>query len=397
MELKILIFSNELKHRVLRHILFWVGRFCVVFVDGQGFVVFQDQGLKKIIQWDLLKAFLTILPQVPFCYFILYFLIPNSILRKKYVVGATAFITSILIFYWMLYAYYWMMNAYVLSAVPNFWAFFGLHSLQSGGTLMEIALGSIYAPSGLLVSCSLMCTIKFLKIWYVKEQENLELARENGKAELQLLKAQVHPHFLFNTLNNIYSLTLTKSPMAVDLIDRLFGILHFMILEGKNALVPLQKEIKLIQDYISLEKVRYGHRLNICVDIKGDLESKFIAPLLLIPFVENSFKHGSSKMLAHPKLELSIIIDGLQLIFMLKNNKPNSSTQEGQSNRGGIGLKNVAKRLQLLYPDNHCLKIESTDTNFIVYMHILLKEMKAVNLDNSPSPDTQQTLSYASP
>ena len=368
MELKTLIFSNELKHRILRHIVFWFGRFCVVFVEGQGFLVFQDQGLKKIMQWDFLKAILTILPQVPFCYFILYFLIPTFILRKKYVVGITTFFASILIFYWMI-------NAYVLWAVPNFWAFFGLHSLtsfttltRSTETLEQLALGSIYAPSGPLVSCTLMCAIKFLKIWYVKQQENTELTRENVKAELQLLKAQVHPHFLFNTLNNIYSLTLTKSPMAVDLIDRLYGILHFMILEGQNTLVPLKNEIKLIQDYISLEKVRYGDRLSISVDIKGDAETKFISPLLLIPFVENSFKHGSSKMLTHPKVELSIIIEGAQLIFVLRNNKPNSHTQECQSNKGGIGLKNTAKRLQLLYPDKHNLKIESTDTSFSVYM-----------------------------
>ena len=197
-----------------------------------------------------------------------------------------------------------------------------------------------------------------------------------ASAELQLLKAQVHPHFLFNTLNNIYAFTITKSPIAADLVDKLFGILHYMILEGQNMWVPLKKEIKLIQDYISLEKVRYGDRLNINVNIQGNAENKFIAPLLMIPFVENSFKHGSSKMLTHPKVELSIIIEGAQLIFILRNNKPNSHTQECQSNKGGIGLKNTAKRLQLLYPDKHNLKIESTDTSFSVYMNITLKEMK---------------------
>ena len=159
-----------------------------------------------------------------------------------------------------------------------------------------------------------------------------------------------------------------------------------------------KKEIKLIQDYISLEKIRYGDRLNISVNIKGNAESKFIAPLLMIPFVENSFKHGSSKMLTHPTVELSIIIEEAHLIFMLRNNKPNPNTQAIQSNtKGGIGLKNTAKRLQLLYPDKHNLKIESTDTSFSVYMHLVLKEMKEVNLENSHLPATPPTLSYASP
>ena len=103
-------------------------------------------------------------------------------------------------------------------------------------------------------------------------------------------------------------------------------------------------------------------------------------------------------MLTHPNVELSIIIDGPQLIFMLRNNKPNSTAQVSQSNtKGGIGLKNVAKRLQLLYPDKHNLKIESTDTSFYVYMHIMLKEMNEVNIENSHVPATPQPLSYASP
>ncbi len=331
----------------------------------------------------------TIPPQIPFCYFVLYFLIP-FFLRKQYVISIIIFIASIFI--------NWIIN-YVISYLlaPYYFAFFGPNPYPTEA-LKVFAFARTFDTYGFLVSCSLMCSLKFLKIWYVKQQENAELVQENGKAELQLLKAQVHPHFLFNTLNNIYSFTLIKSPMAADLVDKLFGILHYMISEGQNTWVPLKKEIKSIQDYISLEKVRYGDRLKISVNIQGNAESKFIAPLLMIPFVENSFKHGSSKMLNHPKVELSIIIEGAQLKFMLRNNKPNFNSQDSQSNtKGGIGLKNTAKRLQLLYPNKHNLKIESTDTSFYVYMHIILKEMKEVNIENSHHPATPQTLSYASP
>ena len=248
---------------------------------------------------------------------------------------------------------------------------------------------------GALVWCS-MLSIKFLKICYIKQQENTELKRENVIAELQLLKAQVHPHFLFNTLNNIYSFTLVKSSIAADLLEKLTGILHYMILEGQNTWVPLKKEIQLIQDYISLEKVRYGDRLDIIVDIKGNIENKFIAPLLMIPFVENSFKHGSSKMLTDPKVELSIIIDEARLMFTLSNNKPATNAQQNQINsNSGIGLKNTAKRLQLLYPEKHNLKIESTDTTFSVKMNITLQEINETSPEAPPSPLTQQTLSYA--
>ena len=388
MELNTLIFSNQLKHRMLRHTFFWSVLFCLSLVAGHGFL--NIQGFKKIMLWDIWYICQTIPPQIPFCYFVLYFLIPFFFLRKQYAV-------SIIIFMGILFIN-WIINYIILQLLaPYYSAFFGLN-LYPTEELKVFAFARTFDNFGFLVSCSLMCALKFLKIWYVKQQENTELARENAKAELQLLKAQVHPHFLFNTLNNIYSFTLTKSPMAADLVDKLFGILQYMILEGRNTLVPLKKEIKLIQDYISLEKVRYGDRLNISVDIKGDTETKFIAPLLLIPFVENSFKHGSSKMLADPKVELSIIVDGPQLIFMLRNNKPNFNIQESQSNsKGGIGLKNVAKRLQLLYPDKHTLKIESTDTSFYVYMHIMLREMKEVNIENPDVPATPQPLSYASP
>jgi sensor histidine kinase YesM len=334
---------------------------------------------------------LTVLPQIPFCYFILYFVIPTFILPKKYVIGITIFVGSIVVLYWMTHAYF-------LWTLPHFWAFFGMSEVLLTQSISEVTLWNIMNAFGPLATCSLMCSLKFLKIWYIKQQENTELLRENGKAELQFLKTQVHPHFLFNTLNNIYAFTITKSSIAADLVDRLFGILHYMIHEGQNTLVPLKREIKLIQDYISLEKVRYGDRLNMAINIQGNPEGKFIAPLLMIPFVENSFKHGSSKMLTHPTIQLSIVIEETELTFMLKNNKPNSRTEESQTKfRGGIGLKNTAKRLHLLYPDRHDLKIESTDDTFYVHMHILLKETKEANLEKYQVRATTQPPIYASP
>ena len=148
------------------------------------------------------------------------------------------------------------------------------------------------------------------------------LAKENANAELQLLKAQVHPHFLFNTLNNIYSFSLNQSPQAGTLVKKLSGMLGYMIHECEEKLVPLEKELKLIQDYMGLEKVRYGKRLDMQVEIHGDFENKFIAPLLMIPFVENSFKHGTSQMLQHPWIKLEITTVRNQLFFKLSNSKP---------------------------------------------------------------------------
>ncbi len=390
MKIKSLIFSNKLSYRIQRHLLFWLLWLVFLFANWNG--VWHADNIRELVQHDLLAAFERILPQMLFCYFVIYFIIPIFFLSKRLGWAIVLLIISFLAFYYFQYLTFALID-------PN--KIMGLESdprvIHRSADYKILAFYMITDHSGAIVCCAVIGSLKFLKFWYIKQQENVVLRRENAVAELQLLKAQVHPHFLFNTLNNIYSFSLSKSPLAGDLIEKLSGMLRYMILEGQKTFVPLKKEIQLIQDYISLEKVRYGERLDIAVNISGNCDNKFIAPLLMIPFVENSFKHGSSKLLTNPKVNLSIIIEEAKLIFMLRNNKPNSNTQERQSDKGGIGLKNAAKRLQLLYPDKHNLKIESTDDSFYVYMHIMLTEMKEENLENSHLPATPQTLSYASP
>jgi LytS/YehU family sensor histidine kinase len=201
-------------------------------------------------------------------------------------------------------------------------------------------------------------------------EEKKILIKENAQAELQLLKAQVHPHFLFNTLNNIYSFTLGNSPEAGSLVLKLKDTVRYMIYDCEAALVPLEKEIKMIEDYIGLEQVRYGKRLNLEVEIKRIYEDKLIAPLLLIPFVENSFKHGSSKMLQGPWIKLRIESKENLLLFQLHNSKPEKA--DTINNKKGIGLKNIQKRLELLYPNQYKLNIQSSDDVFSVEMALPL-------------------------
>ena len=179
-----------------------------------------------------------------------------------------------------------------------------------------------FVTTGLLSRFGLFLAFKMLKNYYEKMEEKANLVKETARAELQLLKAQVHPHFLFNTLNNIYSFTLNKSPLAGELVLKLSDTLNYMINDCEAPLVSLEKELKMIEDYIGLEKVRYGDRLSMTLEIKGDCQNKLIAPLLLIPFVENSFKHGSSKMLQHSWIKLKIVIKENVLYMDLNNSKP---------------------------------------------------------------------------
>ena len=214
-------------------------------------------------------------------------------------------------------------------------------------------------------------SLKTLKSWHLKEKENEMLTRENANAELLLLKAQIHPHFLFNTLNNIYSYTLNKSPEAFGLVEKLSDTMHYMITDCNTDLVPLEKEIKMLEDYLGLEKVRYGERLEMWVDIKGDNQNKLIAPLLMIPFVENCFKHGTSMMRGKQWMQLNIQIKNNSLNFNLTNSKPPQPNHN--KNKTGIGLLNVKKRLALLYPAKHELTVTSSDSTYNVHLQLDLK------------------------
>jgi LytS/YehU family sensor histidine kinase len=217
-------------------------------------------------------------------------------------------------------------------------------------------------------------TIKLMKRWWVKQRETALVMREKANAELQLLKAQVHPHFLFNSLNNIYSFALEGSSRTPEMIRELSGLLHYMLYDCKQPLVPLEKELKLLNDYLSLEKIRYGDRLKINIQMPQQVNTEQIAPLLLIPFVENSFKHGTSKMLAHPFVMLNISMTEGILYLHLSNSKPSGLEEMFVTNNRGLGLRNVKKRLELLYPGRYELEILNDTSTYTVWLKITLSE-----------------------
>jgi sensor histidine kinase YesM len=300
-------------------------------------------GFQNWVLLEVVEVFLHTITQVLFCYPVLYYLLPVFLNRKKY---ASFFAGLVLLSVVVLAIYY----------VEHIFLFKGIHDLvglkfRAPALVYWFTLISFvtYFP----VSTGLALGIKILKNWHIKQTENHLLIRENANAELQLLKSQIHPHFLFNTLNNIYSFTLDKSPKSPELVKKLSATLHYMIEDCEALLVPLQKEIDIITDYIQLEKVRYGSRLKVDVNITGKLDHKLVTPLLLIPFIENSFKHGTSQMLLHPWIKMKIIVGDNDLCFELSNSKP--STTAYRKEKSGIGLSNVKKRLDLLYPLRHKL------------------------------------------
>ncbi|MBO9727295.1 MAG: histidine kinase [Chitinophaga sp.] len=207
---------------------------------------------------------------------------------------------------------------------------------------------------------------------FYQEQQQQELAQEKLRAELNYLKAQVQPHFLFNTLNNLYSLTLHQSPGAPVVVLKLSELMSYMLYDAQSPGISLQKEIAHIQNYIQLEQLRYGNRLEVSLNVSGDTAAVSIAPLLLIPFVENAFKHGVSNEtdLVWVTIDLKVKEGWLQAKI---ENSHTTDTITPTGERSGIGLRNIIRRLELLYPHGHELQQYREPGRYIVDLKIKLQ------------------------
>ena len=167
------------------------------------------------------------------------------------------------------------------------------------------------------------------------------------------------------------------------MIQKLSGLLHYMLYECKQPLVPLERELRMIENYISLERIRYGERLKIKMELQQGNGRQMIAPLLMIPFVENSFKHGTSKMLSNPEISLSILVKKSILYFNVTNSRPPEIEETSSRGYRGLGLKNVTKRLGLLYPGKHDLEIIDDPHTYSVWLKIFLSEPVSSHITES--------------
>ncbi len=223
---------------------------------------------------------------------------------------------------------------------------------------------------GPIASCFLCMTtsaaspmiIRFFKLWTIKQHEWIRSQQEKITAELQLLKTQLHPHFLFNTLNNIYSFSLENSSKTPELIRKLSSMLSYMLFDCKTEEVRLEKEIEIMKNYIDLEKERYGSKIEISWNVEEEMKDKFIAPLLMLPFLENSFKHGASEQIEKSWLSVNISIQQNVLRCKIANSK-NENVPYSEK---GIGIANVKKRLEFIYPGNYELKLKDEGHSFVV-------------------------------
>jgi LytS/YehU family sensor histidine kinase len=214
----------------------------------------------------------------------------------------------------------------------------------------------------------IMVALKFSIDWYEQKRILQKIAVEKLQSEVNYLRSQVNPHFLFNALNNLYALTLKKSDAAPDVVLRLSDMMEYMLYDSDDTFVPLEKEVHYLRNYIELEKLRYGEHADIQLTTEGDMSSIMIAPLLLLPLVENAFKHGASRSAGKSWLHCIVKATQHDLHIIVENSKQQGDA--GNSAKGGIGLANLNKRLELLYPGRYSLDIHNGADHFYVSLHI---------------------------
>jgi two-component system, LytTR family, sensor histidine kinase AlgZ len=214
--------------------------------------------------------------------------------------------------------------------------------------------------------------IRFAVGWFEFEARQKSVENERLTAELNFLKAQINPHFLFNTLNNLYYLAYTQSSNTTEVIAKLSQMMRYMIYDSNYPLVPLSKEIEYMENYISLERLRLNEQIPIKFVIEGGNPQDFlIAPLIFITFLENAFKHGVSNN--HPKawVNITIQIKGNECVYIVENSKIPFTIREAEQ-KSGIGLQNVKRRLLLSYPEKHRLTVDDLKDRYSVQLNIQL-------------------------
>jgi len=235
-------------------------------------------------------------------------------------------------------------------------------------TLFSLSYVYILLETNFIVATAV--AIKIVKKWFEQQQEKHEMEKRNLETELNLLKAQLHPHFLFNTMNNLYALSLEKSSKTSEGIAKISDLLRSVLYECNEAEITLEKEVKLIENYIDLECMRYGNRLKLQFRIDGNIKKMRIAPMLLFTFIENCFKHGSSNDPDNPFINIDLKVVKNEITFFAENSKPLQEKPILKDKEDGIGLNNVKKRLELIYKDNYDLKIQDLQHSFKVQLCI---------------------------
>ena len=264
------------------------------------------------------------------------------------------------------YGRYIVLLLICLLLTSTFRFFVGLKTITWLGWDLKDQFGPNYFV-GMLLSGGFVVLIsiplRLIDSYFKKAELEKALTNQQLEAELRFLKAQVNPHFLFNVLNNIYSLSFTQSPLAPEMILKLSGMMSYMLYDCKTDQVKLSDEVQYLENFIALHQLKKEGDMNVVFETQGDLSRISITPMLFIPFFENAFKHGNLEDLQNGWLKSTLSVENGLLSFCIQNSFSKSSPVYAQ---GGVGLENTKQRLALLYPDQHQFSISTDDHIFNV-------------------------------
>lgn len=360
--------NSEKEARVVIHVVFWVLMYLLEFLKVRSDMSFM---------YRTLVASLYFLLSITFFYTLAYWGFPRLLLKGRYL--------SFLLLLLVLYIWYGVLNYYSTWAMIHFQLLptkYTLHSFKMD-MLNKGLWGSTFDLSNLFFNffeaflpALLPLMIKLGKSFSELSNKTLKLERDNLVLELNYLRSQLNPHFLFNSLNNVYSLILKKDDKSASVILKLAGLMRYTLYEANAEKIALSKEVNFILDYLDLAKLRYGKKVRVEFETSGEIEGFMIPSLLLISFVENAFKHGVNDITLDIQswVKISLDVQDGIMTFIISNNKPSQASNKLaiNSNLGGIGIENTRKRLDLLYPDCHKLHIENARNTYTVNLSLKL-------------------------
>jgi two-component system, LytTR family, sensor kinase len=342
----------EINHpilRIIQHLAFWVLSFFVFLY------IFKTGAKPEKVDYVYTMLFqLSLLPAV---YMNIELLLPRLGNRKRILFYLLSLIAIIILFAWINYNFFDDWSAKVF---PDYF-------FISYFTFREVILFFV-------VYIIISMLLKLSKSWFLVswlQKELLEKEKQKAEVELKALKAQINPHFFFNTLNSIYSMALDKDERLPGTVLQLSEMMRYFLYESKDNFVPLEKELAVADNYIALQKIRSGEQLSVQINKDGEVSEQKIAPLLLITFLENAFKHGAKGSSQNTFIRIDIKVEKNRLSFVVENNKGIiDEVNTGEHN--GLGLENVKRQLELLYPGKHLLNIKDQPDRFTVEMQLSL-------------------------
>ncbi len=334
--------KNSPYNRILRHIIFWI--LCYLALTIEDYTFYPNWRRSFAVN------FINVIFFIPILYTNLYKLIPKLLFQGRYF-------------------FYTLISGVAIAAIVSLINFFNFYFFNSPYYLSDRAFIAVITE--LIAIYTFTTALKFIQMYYVSESQLKELHNENLRIELNLLKNQVNPHFLFNTLNNIYFLAGKNSEQMQDAVLKLSELLSYQLYNNKEELVSLNQELDNLKNYIELEQLRVEDTVIVKAVLTTDVTNKKIAPMLLLPLVENAFKHGTDLVIDNPEINIQAVIDNNRLKFTCDNFFRNKTTEISLK---GIGLQNVQRRLELLYNGKHDFTVIKKNNTFSVYLSIQLNE-----------------------